>query len=106
MSGLTLRICGPGDGDALRRLAERDSARPLTGRVLMAEVCGEPRAAICLETRRVVADPFEPTAAIVDLLGARADQLAEHSRPWLSRGTPLRRRARAMLPRPARQPAR
>jgi hypothetical protein len=105
MSALTLRISGPGDGDALRRLAERDSARPLDGRALVAEVCGEPRAAICLETRRVVADPFEPTAAIIDLLRARADQLAQPSRTSIGRGSGIRRRVAALLPRPARQPA-
>jgi hypothetical protein len=103
MSALTLRICGPRDDAALRRLAERDSARPLAGRVLVAEVAGEPRAAICLETRRVVADPFVPTAAIVDLLRARAEQIRERSHPPLRPGRRLRRRARAWLPRPARQ---
>ncbi len=106
MSTLTLRICGPRDADALRRLAERDSARPLAGRVLLAEVCGAPRAAICLETRRVIADPFSPTTAIVDLLRARAEQIVRPSNPPLSPRSRIRRRARAWLPHPARQPAR
>jgi hypothetical protein len=105
MSTLTLRICGPDDEPALRRLAERDCARPLEGDVLLAEVCGEPLAAICLDTRRVVADPFVPTARLVELLRARAEQIAQPSRPPLTPGSRLRRRARAWLPRPAREPA-
>ena len=45
------------------------------GRVLVAEVDGELLAAISLDDGAVVADPFEPTAALVELLRARARQL-------------------------------
>jgi hypothetical protein len=103
VSTLTLRICGPEDAAALRRLAERDCSRPLDGRILLAEVSGEPRAAISLRTRRVVADPFAPTAAIVELLRARAAQLHQPIRPPLTPGSRIRR-VRALLPRLARQP--
>jgi hypothetical protein len=104
-STVTLRICGPEDGDALRRLAGRDSAPPLEGTVLLAEVAGEPRAAIALETGRVVADPFALTAELVDLLRARAKQLEQRSRPWRSAAGGVGR-FRASLPRLARQAAR
>jgi hypothetical protein len=93
MTSVTLRICRLEDERALRRLATRDSAAPLAGTVLLAEVEGEPRAAIALESRRVVADPF-----------ARADQLAQPSRPPLGPGR-VRRHLRAWLPRPARETA-
>jgi hypothetical protein len=104
MTGVTLRICRPEDERALRRLAARDSAAPLAGTVLLAEVEGEPRAAIALESRRVIADPFAPTSALVDLLRARAYQLAQPSRPPLGPGR-VRRLLRAWLPRPARETA-
>jgi hypothetical protein len=104
MSGVTLRICGPEDGTALRRLAGRDSAMPLDGTVLLAEVAGEPRAAIALETGRVIADPFAPTAELVDLLRARAKQLRQPSTDRRTRASWVRQ-LRASLPRPARQTA-
>ena len=87
MKGLTLRICLPADAAALRRIAERDSAAELAGRALGAEVEGELVAAIGLDSRRVIADPFRPTADAVDLLRRRAGQIAraEHGRRHLRR---------------------
>lgn len=75
MTAIVLRLCGETDAAALRRIAERDSTRPLAGPVLGAEVEGELRAAVSLRSRRVVADPFFPTAELVELLRARADHL-------------------------------
>src|SRR5919109_3367158 len=72
---VTMRICSATDERALRPLAGRDTAPPLEGTILVAEGDGEPLAAICLETGRVVADPFSRTAELVDLLRARAAQL-------------------------------
>jgi hypothetical protein len=93
MSELTLRICGEADGDALRVLAERDTARVPAGRVLAAQVGGRIVAAISLDTRRVIADPFLPTADAVELLRRRATQIRRAERggglPLLPR---LRRR--------------
>ena len=40
----------------------------------MAEVAGEVQAALSLDTGESVADPFRPTAALVDLLRLRARQ--------------------------------
>lgn len=72
---LTVRRAGHGDEIALVRLAALDSAAPLAGDVLIAEVGGTPIAAISLADGRVVADPFERTADIVELLRMRAKQL-------------------------------
>jgi hypothetical protein len=99
---VTIRICGPADERALRRLAGLDTARPLEGTILAAEVEDEPLAAICLETGRVVADPFSRTAGLVDLLRARAAQLesAKDSQK-LTQGSQRLGRARAWLRGPA-----
>lgn len=65
----TIRLAYPDDEVALRRLAAFDSQRPLEGRVLIAEVAGEPWAAIAAGgDRRVIADPFRSTAALVAIL--------------------------------------
>lgn len=96
MSELTLRICCEGDADALRILAERDSARIPAGRLLAAEVGDELVAAISLATRVVIADPFRPTADAVELLRRRAAQIR---RAEGGRGLPL-------LPRPRRRQVR
>lgn len=74
--GVTIRPAFPDDTPALTRLAALDSQRVPLGPLLLAEIDGEPWAAIALETSRVVADPFRPTAALVDLLRGRAAQLA------------------------------
>jgi pimeloyl-ACP methyl ester carboxylesterase len=74
-SGVTLRIARATDAEALERLAQRDSAQPLAGPVLAAEIDGELHAAMALDTGRVVADPFHPTADLVELIHARAERL-------------------------------
>lgn len=73
--GVTIRPAFPDDAHALARLAALDSQRLPSGPLLLAEIDGEPWAALALETGRVVADPFRPTAALVDLLRGRAAQL-------------------------------
>ncbi len=83
-SAVVIRRATPDDREALARLAALDSARPLHGTVLVAESDRVIRAAYAVETRRAIADPFAPTAALVDLLEIRAARLRE---------TPGRRRA-------------
>jgi hypothetical protein len=73
---IVIRHALPSDRKALAYLAEVDSKRLLRGDVLLAEVAGEPRAALSLDEGTVVADPFQPTAALVSLLAVRAHQLA------------------------------
>ena len=77
---VTIRRAGAHDALALLELAELDSAAPLSGEVLLAEVGGQAWAAIEVDTRRVVADPFRPTAGIVELLGLRASRLGAQDR--------------------------
>ena len=69
---VTIRAAQPADHEALRRLAERDSARPIGEPVVVAQVDGELRAALSVRTGDTVADPFHPTAELVDLLRLHA----------------------------------
>jgi hypothetical protein len=72
---LTVRLAASEDEPALRWLADVDSARRLTGHVLIAELEDQPRAAISLATGTVVANPFKPSADIVHVLRLRRYQL-------------------------------
>ena len=98
---ITIRRLGGHDLAAVRRLAQRDSARVPTGALLGAELDGELLAAISTATGEVVADPFQRTAGIVHTLRTRVGPVdgraRGHARRLLSR---LRRpaHARAQLP--------
>lgn len=82
-SPVTLRFAFPDDDAGLVRLAGLDCALPLVLPALVAEVDGELCAALSLVDGRAVADPFQFTGELVDLLRARASQL---TRPAPSRG--------------------
>ena len=56
-----IRLATERDAAALKRLAALDSAKPLTGRVLIGELEGEPAAALSLKTGATIADPFQAT---------------------------------------------
>jgi hypothetical protein len=71
---LVLRPATSVDSADLERLAALDSARPLEGDVLLAYAGGEVRAALSLADGRVVADPFWPSADLVQLLRAAAGE--------------------------------
>lgn len=71
---LVLRPATSVDSDDLERLAALDSARPLEGEVLLAYAGGEVRAALSLDSGRAVADPFWPSAELVELLRAAAGE--------------------------------
>ena len=86
-SSLVLRPATSADNRELERLAALDSARPLDGEVLLAYAGGELRAALSVDSGRSVADPFWPTADLVELLEA-----ASGDRPRQRLGR-LRRRA-------------
>jgi hypothetical protein len=75
IDSLTIRMAASEDTPALRRLAELDSARPLSGGVMLAELDGACLAAISLESGEVTANPFERTAAIVSHLRMRRYQV-------------------------------
>lgn len=78
---LTIRMAVSADVDALRRLAQLDSApAPGPAPMLIAEVAGELRAAVPLYGGREIADPFHPTAELVALLAERTRQVAPPQR--------------------------
>jgi hypothetical protein len=66
-----LRWSTDDDGAAVAALAALDSTTAPAGTVLLAEVGGEPRAALAPRGDRAFADPFEPTAELVELLRER-----------------------------------
>jgi hypothetical protein len=72
---VTIRRAQDGDVPRLHDLAELDSCRPLEGPALVAVVEGTIWAALGLDDERVVADPFLPSAAAVELLRLRVRQL-------------------------------
>jgi hypothetical protein len=72
---VTIRPLSETDSEALRVLAERDSARAPNGSLLGAEKDGRLLAAISTSSGEVVADPFHRTADLVGLLRIRAGQL-------------------------------
>jgi hypothetical protein len=86
---LVLRPATSADTADLERLAALDSSRPLTGEVVLAHADGDVRAALSLETGRVVADPFYPSLELVPLLRTAAGERPRRRRV---------RRARAARP--------
>ncbi|MGH2979784.1 MAG: hypothetical protein ACRDLQ_09140 [Solirubrobacterales bacterium] len=88
---ISIRPFADSDAQAVREVAQRDSSIVPAGVLLVAELDGEVRAALSLDTGEVVADPFAPSTALVDLLRTRALQLTGHRPP--------RRRRRGLLDR-------
>ena len=72
------RIDPSEDREALEALAGRDSAAAPSGEVLAAELDGRLIAAVSITTGDLVADPFIPTASVVERLELRAKQLRRH----------------------------
>jgi hypothetical protein len=72
---VVIRAARGSDGPALRRLAALDSSVVPAGDLLVAETGDEVVAALSLDTGARVADPFRPTADVVDLLAYRASRL-------------------------------
>jgi hypothetical protein len=99
---ITIRHAEPADGAALRRLAGRDSAKMPEGALLVALVGDELRAAVPVGGGEAIADPFHPTAEIVRLLTARAEQMRPGAA--LGPGGGLRRQRGARSQRPALAP--
>ena len=65
---ITIRQATSADAFTLRRLAALDDRPVLRGEVLVAEQAGDVRAALSLENGRAIANPFAPTAALVEML--------------------------------------
>lgn len=70
-----IRLATEEDARELYQLAQLDSKRPLGGDVLIGELDDKPAAAISLNDNRVVADPFQRTAQLTQLLRMRASGL-------------------------------
>ena len=85
---VTIRRATEADRATLERLAALDSARTPLGDVLIAEVGDEALGAIEVASGATIADPFRPTAELVELLSLRAARL---------RGAPDRRGLRLRL---------
>jgi hypothetical protein len=96
---ITIRRLNHGDRDALAGLAGRDSSNVPTGTVIAAVAPGGAMlAAISVETRELVADPFLPSEHAVALLRVRARQLGGDV-PHEGRSRRFRRnRSRGALP--------
>ena len=75
LEAVTVRLAGVADAPALTRLAQLDCASAPSHPTLLAELSGQPVAAVSLADGAVVADPFVPTAEVVALLKLRARQL-------------------------------
>ena len=69
---IVIRRATDADIFALADLATLDSREPLTGPALIAEVDGVVAAALDLHDGSVAADPFAPTAELVELLRLHA----------------------------------
>jgi hypothetical protein len=68
------------DQAAVARLARLDDKRVPEGPYLVAELDGQPVAAMALMSGVIVADPFRRTADATDMLRLRALQIVEHAR--------------------------
>jgi hypothetical protein len=81
-----IRHAGPDDAGAVARLAALDSAPTPSGELIVAEVDGELRAALRVDDRSVIADPFAPTEELVALLEtwaqATSTRRVSMSIPW------------------------
>jgi hypothetical protein len=77
MQNITVRHSVASDLSELARLAALDSASPPRGPALIAEADSRMLAALPLGSGRPIADPFEPTAEVLELLRLRAEQLEE-----------------------------
>jgi hypothetical protein len=71
---ITITHSSEADNQRLWRLAALDDRRAPAGPALLAYVDGELRAAVGLVDGRAVADPFHPTAELVEMLRIQARQ--------------------------------
>jgi hypothetical protein len=76
---ISIRLAGDDEGVALERLAQLAERPVPQGRVLLAEVDGELRAAWPLEAGAPLIDPFSPSFEVQQLLSLRAAQMQPHA---------------------------
>jgi hypothetical protein len=90
---ITIRRTGAADGEALVRLAGLDSKHVPAGDFLLAEVDGVGWAAVAIDSGEALADPFQHTAHLVEMLQLRATRIREVESPDLARKRGLARMA-------------
>lgn len=88
---ITIRPASAGDASALRRLAELDSSTVPHEPLLVAQVDGEIQVAVSMSDLSAIADPFVPTAHVVDLVRGHIRQTVRTAprRRLLSRLSPV-----------------
>jgi hypothetical protein len=104
VESITIRRASDADRPELDRLAGLDSRQLPSDDYLIAEVDGEPRAAVGLRTDVLVATPFHATADLAELLRLRARRLRDSApgrRPTRGLLRRLTAAASVHLPRPA-----
>ena len=86
-SPVVIRLATAGDRRGLERLAQLDSASLPAGEIMMGELHGRPVVAVGMDDGTVIADPFEPTTEIAELVSLRAQQLGPvaHTEPARSK---------------------
>ena len=72
---VAVRLAGPEDETAIRRVAALDSRHAAGGPHLVAEADGDVIAALAIGSGHAVADPFRWTADVVELMKMRAAQM-------------------------------
>lgn len=88
---VTLRVVACNTDRAIARLAALDSVEHLPQEpLLVAEVDGQPRAALSLVDGTVVADPFHLTAGLVSMLKIRAEMSSRQANDAATRVRPRR----------------
>jgi hypothetical protein len=101
-ASIMIRLARREDEPALRAIAQRDSSRLPHGRMLVAQVGSEIRAATSIETQETVADPFHPTSELVRMLSLRLAQLRGSTpQPHGLLGRVIGGRRRSAAPQPA-----
>jgi hypothetical protein len=96
MNAITIRLSTEADKKRVLELAELDGHRAPAGEALLAEADGRLVAAVGVADGVAVADPFLPTANVLELLRLRAEQERERTlgrAPLLGRLMPVRQRA-------------
>ena len=91
---IVIRRAYPDDASAVTRLAQLDSTRLPADSYLVAEVDGELKAAIGLDSGAVAADPFHPSGSLVRLLHLHAEALHRREK----RAKQAERRLRGLMP--------
>jgi len=91
---ILIRRAYPDDASSVDRLAQLDSRRLPADSYLVAEVDGELKAALGLDSGAIAADPFHPSAPLVRLLHLHADVIRRREQ----KAKQAERRLRSLLP--------